>query len=109
MSEYAQFLGGSASLATSLDLDLDPMQATAFFALFDIERTRVLNALLGHSDDSVGASTKAVAAAVVNPLDGGLVCLLTERTALIDQHRSSTGVAGSRGVSRVREQHLLCW
>lgn len=78
VSEYAQFLGGSASHSTSLDLDLDPMQATAFFALFDIERTRVLNALLGHSDDSVGASTKAVAAAVVNPLDGGLVCLLTE-------------------------------
>ena len=77
VGEYAQFIGSSATQSTLLNFDMGMEEATTFFALFDIERMRALNALLGHVEDAPGASAKAIAAAVVNPVEGSLVSLLT--------------------------------
>ena len=52
-------------------------EATAFLALFDIERMRGLSALQGRSEEAVGASAKAVAAFLLDPVEGSLVSLMT--------------------------------
>lgn len=74
---YEQFLGNSTMKSTSITYTMTYEEATAFLALFDIERMRGLSALQGRSEEAVGASAKAVAAFLLDPVEGSLVSLMT--------------------------------
>ncbi|NLG10925.1 MAG: hypothetical protein GX562_05295 [Coriobacteriaceae bacterium] len=74
---YAQFLGNSTMKSTAITYTMTYEEATTFLALFDIERMRGLSALQGRSEEAVGASVKAVAAFLLDPVEGSLVSLMT--------------------------------
>lgn len=74
---YAQFLGNSTMKSTSINYTMTYEEATTFLALFDIERMRGLSILQGRSDEGTGASAKAVAAFLLDPVEGSLVSLMT--------------------------------
>lgn len=74
---YAQFLGKSSMRSTAINYSMTYEEATTFLALFDIERMRGLSALQGRSDEAVGASAQAVAAFLLDPVEGSLVSLMT--------------------------------
>ena len=74
---YAQFLGNSTMKSTAITYTMTYEEATTFLALFDIERMRGLSALQGRSEEAVGASVKAVAAFLLDSVEGSLVSLMT--------------------------------